>query len=146
VRRFSARRETALGLARAFGAETPAELQEESCDVVVEATGVQQALDDASRLCRTRGRLVIAGFHQDGRRSIDVQLWNWRGLDVVNAHERDDGIRLEGIRAAARAVAEGALDPAPLYTHVFPLERVADAFVLARSRPEGFVKALVTTQ
>jgi threonine dehydrogenase-like Zn-dependent dehydrogenase len=139
------RRPFALELARAFGAETPSAPADESCDVVIECAGVQETLDVASHLCRVRGRLVIAGFHQDGPRSVDVQLWNWRGLDVVNAHERDAGIVLEGIRAAARAVADGQLDPEPLYTHVLPLEQLGQAFTLAADRPDGFVKALVTT-
>ena len=138
------RRETALALARQLGAETPVQPAEESCDVAIEAGGVQETLELAGRLCRTRGRLVIAGFHQDGRRAVDLQLWNWRGLDVVNAHERDPLVRLEGIRAAAEAVAAGELDPQLLYSHVLPLERLDDAFELARTRPAGFVKALVT--
>src|SRR4051794_35906007 len=58
-------------------------------DVVIECAGTQSALDTASRLVATRGRLVIAGFHQDGPRTVDMQSWNWRGIDVVNAHERD---------------------------------------------------------
>ncbi|MBA2383243.1 MAG: L-iditol 2-dehydrogenase, partial [Actinobacteria bacterium] len=45
--------------------------------------------------------------------------------------------------AAATAVADGRLDPLPLYTHVLPLERLEDAFELARTRPSGFVKAVV---
>jgi threonine dehydrogenase-like Zn-dependent dehydrogenase len=40
-------------------------------------------------------------------------------------------------------VAEGELDPAPLYTHGFPLERLGDAFTAASERPDGFMKALV---
>jgi len=144
VRAFS-RRTFALELARAFGAETPATPEDESCDVVIECAGVQDTLDLATRLCCVRGRLVIAGFHQDGPRSVDVQLWNWRGLDVVNAHERDPAIVLEGIRAAAQAVADGRLDPEPLYTHVLPLDQLGQAFTLAADRPDGFVKALVTT-
>jgi threonine dehydrogenase-like Zn-dependent dehydrogenase len=145
VRAFS-RRATALEAARAFGAETPGEPADESCDVAIEAAGVQETLDLASRLPRVRGRLVVAGFHQDGPRTIDLQGWNWRGLDVVNAHERDERVRLDGIRAAVEAVADGRLDPSPLYTHVLPLEGVGVAFELARTRPEGFVKALVTCE
>jgi threonine dehydrogenase-like Zn-dependent dehydrogenase len=140
------RRESALDLARRFGAETPSEELDESCDVVIEAAGAQKTLDRATQLCRTRGRLVIAGYHQDGRRAVDMQLWNWRGLDVVNAHERDPVCYLEGMRAAIAAVVAGRLDPTPLYTHVLPLERLADAFELVRTRPEGFVKALVVTK
>jgi threonine dehydrogenase-like Zn-dependent dehydrogenase len=139
------RRHTGLDLARRFGAETPSSPDDESCDVAIEAGGVQATLDLASRLPRAGGRLVIAGFHQDGPRSVDLQSWNWRGIDVVNAHERDDEVRLRGIRAAVAAVEAGRLDPDPLYTHVLPLQRIGDAYSLLRERPEGFVKALVVT-
>jgi threonine dehydrogenase-like Zn-dependent dehydrogenase len=140
------RSEGGLELARSFGAETPATPEEESCDVVIEAAGAQETLDLAARLARVRGRLVIAGYHQDGRRTVDMQTWNWRGLDVVNAHERDAAVYVEGMRAAVAAVVEGQLDPSPLYSHVLPLERLGEAFELARTRPEGFVKALVVTE
>ena len=43
-----------------------------------------------------RGKLVIAGYHQDGPRQVNMQLWNWRGLDVINAHERDPRALLDG--------------------------------------------------
>ena len=90
-----------------------------------------------------RGRIVIAGYHQDGPRQVDLQSWNWRGLDVVNAHERDPRVYVEGMRLAMEAIAERRLDPAPLYTHTFPLDRLGDAFEAARTRPDGFMKALV---
>jgi threonine dehydrogenase-like Zn-dependent dehydrogenase len=113
------------------------------CDRVVEVTGKQGPLDVASRLTGTRGRLIIAGFHQDGPRTVDMQQWNWRGIDVINAHERDPRMYVRGLREAAAAVAEGRLDPTPLYTHEFPLERIADAFATASERPDGFLKAVV---
>jgi len=88
---------------------------------------------------------VIAGFHQDGPRQVNLFLWNWRGLDVVNAHERDPREYLEGMRMAIDAVASGQIDPRPLYTHEFPLARVGEAFEAVRTRPDGFLKALVRT-
>jgi len=115
------------------------------CERVVEAVGTQGPLDLAGELTGERGRLVVAGFHQDGARSVDLQLWNWRGIDVVNAHERDPQVVLAGIRAAVEAVASGWLDPAPLYTHVYPLDRLGEAMDAMRLRPSGFLKALVTT-
>jgi 2-desacetyl-2-hydroxyethyl bacteriochlorophyllide A dehydrogenase len=113
------------------------------CDRTIEAVGEQWPLDLAAELTGERGRLVIAGYHQDGPRQVNMQLWNWRGLDVVNAHERDPRVYVEGIREAARAVAEGRLDPAPLYTHRFGLDEVDRALETAVERPEGFMKALV---
>jgi threonine dehydrogenase-like Zn-dependent dehydrogenase len=116
------------------------------CDVVIEATGKQEPLDLAGELVRERGRLVIAGYHQDGPRQVNMQLWNWRGIDVVNAHERDRAVYVQGMREAVAAVVSGALDPFPLYTHSFPLSRLDEALDATRDRPDGFMKALVTMQ
>jgi threonine dehydrogenase-like Zn-dependent dehydrogenase len=111
---------------------------------VVEAGGVQSTLDLASALTAERGRLVIAGYHQDGKRTVDLQSWNWRGIDVINAHERARERYASGMRQAIGAVCDGRLDPYPLFTHQLPLAAIGDAFELMRTRPEGFVKALVT--
>jgi threonine dehydrogenase-like Zn-dependent dehydrogenase len=112
---------------------------------VIECTGKQTPLDTAGEIVRERGRLVIAGYHQDGPRQVNMQLWNWRGLDVINAHERDPRVYVDGIRRAIRAVEGGLLNPAALFTHSFPLQRVGDALNMVTRRPDGFMKALVTT-
>ena len=116
---------------------------EQLCDIVVEAAGVQQALDLSTELTRERGRLIIAGFHQDGPRSINMFQWNWRGLDVINAHERNPRVYVEGMRLAIEEVVAGRLDPAPLCTHTFSLDQLGDALNAAKERPDGFLKAIV---
>lgn len=113
------------------------------CERVIEATGHQRPLDLAAELTCERGRLVIAGYHQDGPRQVNLQLWNWRGLDVINAHERDLRVYMAGMRAALAAIAAGELDPTPLYTHRFPLDGLGTALDMTRDRPEGFMKALI---
>jgi threonine dehydrogenase-like Zn-dependent dehydrogenase len=113
------------------------------CDRVIEAVGKQWPLDLAAELTRERGRLIVAGYHQDGPRQVNMQLWNWRGLDVINAHERDPRAYADGIRDAVGAVASGRLDPGALYTHRYPLERLGEALDATRDRPDGFLKALV---
>jgi threonine dehydrogenase-like Zn-dependent dehydrogenase len=113
-------------------------------DRVIEAGGEQATLDLASALAAERGRLVIAGYHQDGHRSVDMQSWNWRGIDVINAHERAPERYAQGMRAAIAAVCEGRLDPFPLFTHRLPLQDIGAALELTRNRPTGFIKAVVT--
>ncbi len=113
------------------------------CDVVIEATGKQAPLDLAAALTRERGRLVIAGYHQDGSRQVDMQMWNWRGLDVINAHERDPAVYVEGMRGAFAAIRAGRFDPRPLLTHHLRLDELGLALDLARDRPAGFFKAIV---
>ena len=143
------RRPFALELARQVGAAEALPLddavEDECFDCVIEAAGTQATLDLATRLVRERGLLVIAGYHQDGPRQVDMRLWNWRGIDVVNAHERDPAVYAAGMRRAAEAVVSGRLDPAPLYTHRYPLADLAGAFESLSRRPEGFLKALVLT-
>ncbi|HEX8579618.1 MAG TPA: zinc-binding dehydrogenase, partial [Allosphingosinicella sp.] len=77
------------------------------CDRVIEAVGKQWPLDLASELVKERGKLIVAGYHQDGPRQVNMWLWNWRGIDVINAHERDPAAYAEGIRDAVEAVASG---------------------------------------
>lgn len=113
------------------------------CERVIEAVGKQWPLDLAAELAAERGKLIIAGYHQDGPRQVNMQLWNWRGLDVVNAHERDPAAYAVGLREAVEAVASGRLDPSGLYTHTYPLEALGQALDATRDRPDGFLKALV---
>lgn len=113
------------------------------CDAAIECTGLQWPLDLATELLRERGRLIVAGYHQDGPRQVNMQQWNWKGLDVINAHERDPRVYRQGMLEAIRAVETGRLDPAPLYTHKLQLQQLGEAFRLLEERPDGFMKALL---
>jgi threonine dehydrogenase-like Zn-dependent dehydrogenase len=113
------------------------------CDRVVEAAGEQTTLDIASAIVSEGGRLIIAGYHQDGLRTVNLQHWNWRGIDVINAHERDPAVAARGLREAVAAVAANELDPFPLITHHVALDRLEHAFALMQERPDGFLKATV---
>ena len=151
------RRPYALSVARTMGAAEAIPMQNhqdilqqvmdltsgQGCERIIEAVGQQWPLDLAGELTRERGRLIIAGYHQDGPRSVNLQLWNWRGIDVINAHEREPRIYREGVEAAVNAVASGQLDPFPLFTHRFPLDRLSDALNTMQERPDNFLKALV---
>jgi threonine dehydrogenase-like Zn-dependent dehydrogenase len=113
------------------------------CDVVVEAVGKQWPIDLSGELTKERGRLVIAGYHQDGPRQVNMQLWNWRGIDVINAHERDPKVYRRGMQEVVEAVASGVIDPLPLFTHTYPLGKLGDALDATKERPDGFMKALI---
>jgi threonine dehydrogenase-like Zn-dependent dehydrogenase len=143
ARRQGAERTFSLGDPAAVAGEVMELTGGEGCERVIECVGKQGPLDLAGELTRVRGRLVIAGYHQDGPRQVNMQQWNWRGLDVVNAHERDPQVYAVGLREAVAAVEEGRLDPFPLLTHGFPLERLGDALQITATRPEGFMKSWV---
>ncbi|HUD95310.1 MDR/zinc-dependent alcohol dehydrogenase-like family protein [Sphingobium sp.] len=114
------------------------------CDRVIECVGKSWPLDLAGELTAERGRLIIAGYHQDGPRQVNMWLWNWRGIDVINAHERNPGIYARGVRDAVEAVVSGRLDPQSLYSHRYPLDRLDEALDATRDKPDRFIKAIVT--
>jgi len=113
------------------------------CERVIEAAGEQSTLDIASAISAEGGRLIIAGYHQNGPRQVDMQQWNWRGLDVINAHERDPAVAARGLDEAVQAVAQGRIDPFALLTHDFTLGEMEIAFGMLQQRPDGFMKATV---
>ena len=151
------RRQSSLDLAREFGAAETIAMDdhwaivsrvnaltgEQGCERVIECVGKQWPLDLAGELVRFGGKLVVAGYHQDGPRQVNMQMWNWKGIDVVNAHERDPAVCLRGLQEAVDAVASGRIDADRLYTHRYPLERLGEALDATRDKPDGFVKALV---
>jgi threonine dehydrogenase-like Zn-dependent dehydrogenase len=151
------RRQESLQLARAMGAAETIPMDDHwriiervreltagrLCERVIEAVGKQWPLDLASELTAEGARMIVAGYHQDGPRQVNMQLWNWRGFDVINAHERDRDVALQGMREAVAAIESGLIDPRMLITHRYPLERLGDALNATRDRPGNFVKAVV---
>ena len=55
---------------------------------VVEFTGTQGGLKLAGEMVCAHGNLGIAGYHNDGPRTIDFQLWNLKAMNMFNCHER----------------------------------------------------------
>ena len=117
---------------------------EKLCERVIECVGKQWPLDLAAELVAFGGKLIVAGYHQDGPRQVNMQMWNWKGIDVINAHERDPAVQRRGVQEAINAVASGQLDPAPLFTHHYALDQLGAALDATRDKPGNFVKALVT--
>ncbi|KTD19056.1 MDR/zinc-dependent alcohol dehydrogenase-like family protein [Legionella jordanis] len=116
------------------------------CDRVIEVTGKEWPLNLSIELTAERGKLIVAGFHQDGMRQVNMQLLNWRGIDMINAHERDPRQYVKGIQNAIKAIEEGKMDPFPLFTHSLNLDEAEQAFSMLSNRPEGFIKALLVNE
>jgi threonine dehydrogenase-like Zn-dependent dehydrogenase len=75
-----------------------------------------------------------------------MQLWNWHGIDVINAHERDPEVYRSGMEEGVRLLAAGELDLDPLITHTFPLADIDQAFRMTEERPDGFLKSVVLSE
>jgi threonine dehydrogenase-like Zn-dependent dehydrogenase len=133
----------ALGASAAHGFEAVPDDLWDRFPIVVEAAGVQQALDYATWLTGYGGRLVIAGYHADGPRTVNLQSWNWKGIDVINAHERRPEAYLRGLREGLATVEHHRLAPSRFISHRWPLDRLAEALQTAADHPPAYVKGVV---
>jgi L-iditol 2-dehydrogenase len=149
-------RQEAVDRAKAHGADVALNVTEQDvrqivadltegkgAQIVIEATGTQNGLTLCGDLVAIRGRLVIYGYHQGAPRQVNVQQWNWKGLDVTNAHERDYKVYVAGMKAGLDLIAQGKVSMGDFVTHRFPLSQINEAFAFAHAKPPGYVKATV---
>lgn len=95
----------------------------------MEATGKAAGLKLAERMIKPHGVLSVVGYHCDGQsREINMKMWNWKAITVINAHERRDNVQMECLEEALDLIAEGRLTAAKLLTHEFYLEDINEAF------------------
>ncbi|MFN2485904.1 MAG: zinc-binding dehydrogenase [Acidimicrobiia bacterium] len=152
-------RADALDRAKALGATGVVQVPENSAqdfvrdltggsgaDVTFEVTGVNAGLDLAGDLTRMEGKLVIVGYHQGERRSIDLAHWNWMAFEILNAHFRSLEKIMTGMKKGIALVNSGLIDPEPLVTNWFTLDQLDDAFALGAAKPVGYLKSVVTTR
>lgn len=151
------RRESVRALAHKYGAEATFDTEDwwgnaqkvveltggSGCERVIEVTGMQFALDTATEMIAEYGKLIIGGYHQDGLRQINMQKWNWRAIDVINAHERDPRHYIQGMEAGILAIEDGRIRPQELLTHRFSLDQLNEAFQMMVDRPDGFIKGWI---
>ena len=147
-------RQEALDAARRFGADEtllPEQVNDrlkltrwedlgkgQGVDTAIEASGSQGGLTLAGQMVHEHGMLSILGYHQGGTRLVDMELWNWKALDVLNAHERRADYQMDCMRRGIVLLASGALDTASLVTHRMSLDQVDEAYNALYQKPAGF--------
>jgi len=93
---------------------------------------------------RMSGKIAIVGYHQGDAREIPLAQWNWMAFTIVNAHFRDVAVIMRGMTTGMRLLASGVLSMDDLVSHRYPLDQINDAFEALQSKPDGFVKAVIT--
>ncbi|WP_336320381.1 zinc-dependent alcohol dehydrogenase [Streptomyces lavendofoliae] len=123
----AARGEQALrcGASRSLDPDGAARL-EGRFDLVVETAGAPTTAASSCRLARRGGRVVLTGMFTPGAAGIDPVHLSLSQLEIRSVF----GAPSSAWSDAVRAFGLGLLDPAPLITHEYPLERFADAVAL----------------
>lgn len=112
-------------------------------DISFEVGGVQATLDIVPQITRMEGKLVIFGYHPGKRVINDLGYWNWMAWDIINGHFRDMKTILDGSRRGIDMVNSKKIDMNSLVTHKYKLKQIEEAFLAAKNKPAGFIKAVV---
>ncbi|MFJ1647000.1 zinc-binding dehydrogenase [Streptomyces sp. NPDC088258] len=125
----------------ASGAGTPEDSKElhGRFDLVVETAGAPSTAASSCLLARRGGRVVLTGMFTPGATGIDPVHLSLHQLTVRSVF----GAPSAAWSYAVRAFTGGLLDPAPLITHEFPLERFGEAVALVGGGDPGTGKVLL---
>ena len=107
-------------------------------DIAIEAAWGGEAVDQAVRMARYAGKVVVVGIPRDDRITFAADTARRRGLTILMSR------RMKHVYPRAIALVErGVVDVRTPITHRFPLARAAEAFELVASLQDGVVKALI---
>lgn len=107
-------------------------------DLVFECSGDARCIDQAQELLGPGGTLVMVGIPPSDQVSFDVHQMRRKELTFKNVR-RQCGC----IPPVIRMISDGRINPRPLLTHRFPLERIGEAFDLVAGYRDGVIKAMI---
>jgi len=107
-------------------------------DVVFEAAGRQETLDQAVELLKPGGKLMVIGIFREDRVSFIPDQVRRKEVTIINVRRQN-----ECTQRAIDLVAEDAVNLDYMITHRFGFEDAAGAFDLVANYRDGVVKALI---
>ena len=107
-------------------------------DIVFECCGKQEALDQAVRILKPGGTLVVVGIPVEERISFDSSKLRRKEIRVQSVR-RQNGC----LEKALGLLAGGTINADFMATHTFPVDRVQDAFETVFNYRDGVIKATI---
>lgn len=126
-------------------AERIVELTGGGVDSAIEALGAQVTFEGCLRATKAGGTISNLGYHGEGGPTLTIPLDAF-GLGMAGKRITTDlcpGGR-DRMTRLMRLLDTGKVDPTPMTTHRFGLDRAEHAFELMRTKAEDVVKPLIT--
>jgi L-iditol 2-dehydrogenase len=107
-------------------------------DLVFECAGDPLCVDEAQSLLAPGGTVVLVGIPPTDRVIFNIHRMRRKELTFKNVR-RQRGC----VAPIIEMITAGRIDPKPLLTHHFPLDRIAEAFDLVARYDDGVIKAVI---
>lgn len=110
---------------------------------VVEFTGTQSGLTLAGNMVCAHGTLGIAGFHNDGMRTLDLKLWGMKGMTMYNCHERRIDYEVTLCKRALDLLAQDKWKFKGVTNHIYGLDEFDRGNYEMEAHTNNFIKGAV---
>lgn len=107
-------------------------------DVVFEASGEQEAVNNAIKILKPGGKLVLVGIPPDAQYIFNMDLMRRKEITVINVRRQN-----HCVEEAIELVRSGKVEVEKMVTHHFSLEETATAFDLVEGYKDGAIKAMI---
>jgi L-iditol 2-dehydrogenase len=107
-------------------------------DVVFEASGEQDAVNNAVKILKPGGKLVLVGIPPSAHYTFDMDLMRRKELTIINVRRQN-----HCIEEAIDLVISGKADVEKMVTHHFSLEETGTAFDMVAGYKDGAIKAMI---
>lgn len=117
----------------------------QGADVVIEAVGSVETLNQTLKLARPLGRIAVFGLPPTMERvPFDWDTFFRKRLDMHTVFGAQDEPGLPAFQLAVDFITRREIDMAPFVTHQLPITQVQEAFNLAEAREDGALKVSLT--
>ena len=107
-------------------------------DVAFEAAGAPDTPQEAAAVARIGGKVILAGIPADDQMTMNASTVRRKGLTIKLVRRMK-----HTYPRAIRLVQTGMVDVKALATHIFPLERIAEAFDMVAVYDDGVLRAVI---
>lgn len=114
------------------------EYEELLVDVVFEASGEQDAVNNAVIALKPGGKIVLVGIPPSAQYTFDMDLMRRKELTIINIRRQN-----HCVQEAIDLVVNGKANLEKMVTHQFPLEESATAFEMVAGYKNGVIKAMI---
>ena len=111
----------------------------EGTDYIIEATGIEECIQNSFKLCKKGGYVALAGYGRGKHMSIRIDDIHVNNLHIVGA-----GNNWNQHKKAIQMMADGAADMSLFVSETLDLADFQKGLDDARHRPTGFIKAIFT--
>jgi len=117
--------------------ETTSQIEPLLLDVVFDCSGQHKAIDDATRIVKPGGKLILTGIPPEARYTFDMDMMRRKEITIVNVRRQNHCVE------KSIELIKNGLPVEQMVTHHFKPEATQEAFEMVSNYQYGVIKAMI---